>query len=214
VIDPILFQSFDLQLSKGDQRRFQIIEAAIECLGREGVQAANLEQVAKRLKTRRSHVTYYFKDWEDLLEAAIKYVIASAQRETIQKIGSASAPEQKILGMVEGAFVWAKKYPDQAAVYLYFHYACATEPRFRNLNAEIRGAGLRRLRALLAEMPGARHLPDSDRDEAARSLHCLMSAFLLEHLTVEGPGVRSKWLPFARGSVLAWLERAFNPRKV
>jgi AcrR family transcriptional regulator len=71
-------------LKKGDRKKLEIIEAAIDCLATEGIDNTTFDSIAKRIDTRRAHVAYHFKDKHMIFEAAISYILITYEH-TLQE---------------------------------------------------------------------------------------------------------------------------------
>src|SRR4051812_7506620 len=115
-IDPIYAQTFNMQPRKGDLRKFAIIQAAVHCLAEDAMEGGVFDRIGKRLKIRRTLVAYYFKSKDDLLEAAVQYIITTAQQLTIARVQVEKTPEGRLRAMWEAAFDWSEKHPEQARV--------------------------------------------------------------------------------------------------
>ena len=179
------FKTFPTAPRKGERRKLEILQAAVHSLAKEGFAGSTFDHVAKTLGVRRSHIAYYFKDREDLLEAVVKYVATVAQTVTLETVEIAKTAEDKIMAISDGAFIWARKYPEQAKVVLLFYYLCTYEKRFQKLQAHIREAGHQRIRALLATFAKG---SEPELDELAKALQGVMTGLVVEQCTV-GPGL-------------------------
>jgi TetR/AcrR family transcriptional regulator, transcriptional repressor of aconitase len=184
-LDPIIYQMFKTQLSKGDSKRAEIIQAAIHVFAHDGIEGGTLDRIAKRLKTRRSHIAYYYADKDDLLADVIQLIIANAQKITVDLLSTKKSPEEQILAMVEAAFEWAKLYPGQAKVLLLFFSVCVTRSKFRKLNTQIREIGYQRLRALLEKTLVEQTPSNSNLDDIARALHANMTGILIDFMATD-----------------------------
>src|SRR4051794_29101570 len=97
--DPILFQLFEFTPRKGDLRRLEIIKAAIACVYEEGIENTSFDKIGTRLGIGRAHVSYYFKTIDEVLELAVKYIIATAQQITVVHVTKAKTPLERIEAM-------------------------------------------------------------------------------------------------------------------
>lgn len=176
------FAQFPSQPRKGDHRKLEILRAAIACVAQSGYDGATLKAVAEHLGTRRSHIVYYFKDRDELLVGALQLVAVVAQSITVSCVSEAKTPLEKIVAISDGAFLWAKEYPDQAKFMLLFYYLCTYEETFRKIHFRIRETGFQRVRELLQSiLPEG--TPELGLDGLAKSLQVLMMGFLIEQLT-------------------------------
>jgi len=183
--DAIFFELFPHQVNKGDLKRYEIIGAAIDCFAKEGFEGGTFDAIAKKLKTRRSHIAYYFSDKDELFSSALRYIIAQAQKVTVEFIAQKKEPLEQVIAMSDAAFEWAKQYPKQAQVLMLFYYSAATSPKYKKMHSEIRKAGLSRIHALVREEFKRREfeIEDVDVDLHSRALHSLMTGFVLDQIT-------------------------------
>ena len=56
--------------SQGKRTKEQIIQAAITAFAEKGAHGVSLQEVSERLKIKRSHLVYHFKDTDELFRAA------------------------------------------------------------------------------------------------------------------------------------------------
>lgn len=148
-LNPLIQSLFQFEYRKGDIRKAHIIEAAIRCLTSYGLEKTTYELIGKEAKIKRSHVAYYFSSKEEIIEACVKYMTATAQALTVEKVKVASTPRDKILGVVEGAFAWVQKYPLHAKGFMAFYHLATYLPEYQKLNSEIRELGAQRLTVLV-----------------------------------------------------------------
>lgn len=201
-MNPVLVRTFDLSPGKGDLKRLEILEAAIPCIASEGFEGGTLAKIADKLKTRRSHVSYYYKDKHRLFEDVIRYVIATAQDISIRNIEAEGNAVDQIVAMSNAAFDWAEKHPDQAKVLMYFHFECCTKPHYRELNTRIREAGTKRIHSLLQAIPG-RKKSGLTLEQHARALQALMSGLVVDAITLES---RRSLKQMAAQSIRLWIQ--------
>ncbi len=147
--NPMYRLAFDIQPSKGDQRRVAVLEATLECIALYGIEGTNFESVGKQAGMLRAHVAYYFPDFAALIESAIKFVVANAQRITVENVMRAKTSRERLTAFIESAFEWAEKYPNHVPVVLQFYSYAATRKEYRKMHTEIRTMGAERLRAIV-----------------------------------------------------------------
>src|SRR5689334_19026745 len=151
-VDPLVFQLFDVAPRKGDLRKIAIIKSAIDCIATSGIENLSLETVGKRLGIGRAHVGYYFKTVSQIIDLVIQYIMANAQKITVEKVSAAKTPKGMLDAMVEAAFEWAHDFPEQASVYMLFFYYCTNDASKREVQKTIRQTGAARIEAILEKM--------------------------------------------------------------
>jgi len=163
---------------KRELRRQALIEEAITVLARHGVEATTLDRVGKKFKMKRSLVAYYFKNREELLISAARFVTQTAQGITIQKVTGAKNWEQRLRAIIEGALEWYENYPDQVTVFLLFYYYCSYNPKLKKSQSEIRAQGAERLATVIAMSPSA--LPKAKALHTARLIQALITGEIID----------------------------------
>jgi DNA-binding transcriptional regulator YbjK len=149
-MDQVFDQLFPPRHQKGDQRRFEIIEAALSCIAKLGIDQTNYSTIGKRLGIGRAHVAYYFESKDEILTIVMRYITATAQGITIDIVKDAKTWREQVLGIVLGAFSWAERHPRQVSVLFLFYYYAAKEKHYRDLHHVIREAGAKRIQLILA----------------------------------------------------------------
>ena len=205
-VDPAFHLLFELKPRKSDLKKMAIIQAAVASLAKDGFEGGTFDKVAKRLKTRRSHIVYYFKDRDELFMAVIKYVIATAQQITVEMVSAQTDPFEQVMAMGDAAFEWSEQHPEQAKVLTFFYFICGSDAKFRKLNSQIREAGEARLQALLgAAFKGK--VAKVNLEELAKGLQSVMTGLVLDSVTTEKPkGLGYREL--AKKICQSWLEKA------
>jgi DNA-binding transcriptional regulator YbjK len=183
----LYFETFGVGLSKGDQRKLQIIEAAIESFATKGIANTSLESIGKQLKVRRSHIAYYFSTLEELIEDAIKFVAATAQAVTVERLKTAHSSEERLAAFVEAPFEWCERYPRHAAMMMLFYHLCTYQPGLRKMHSAVRKAGLQRIEQIV--LLSCKSKPSATRvtkiAQVCGSIQNLITGNIIEHLTME-----------------------------
>ncbi len=175
-MDPIFARGFDVSPSKGDRRRFEIVQAAVRCIADDGLDGGILNRVAEKVGIQRSNVAYYFKTKEDLLEAAVRYAMLCGQALTQERIDRARSARERVDAITDGAFDWRERYPDQLRLLLLFYFHCMRSAPLRKLHSQFRKAGWERVRLILRESsPASRAL-----DSAAKAIQSEIMGILVE----------------------------------
>jgi len=181
-IDPRILELFEFKLKKGDQKRLEIIQAAIECMATIGFEMTTYEAIAKLIGTRRAHVNYYFKDKTEIILSCIHYIVANYQQTSIAHIEKAKTGKQMLDHYIEAPFIWAKKHPDELAVMLLFYYLCNIRPEYKELHDQVRAGGVARITYILKN---GLELDESDEviDLYAKNIISLISGAMMDAAT-------------------------------
>jgi AcrR family transcriptional regulator len=172
-MDPLYAQAFSSQLSKADRMRYSIIRGALPEIAKNGLDPALFGLVAERLGVRRSHISYYFETREELLLAAVKYSIANMQKSSVDLVQRETTADGRFRAMIEGGIRWGREFPEQARVFLLFHFYAASDPRFSEVSLALRASGQERVAAILAELA-----PKTPRAELLALGHEIYASFM------------------------------------
>jgi AcrR family transcriptional regulator len=141
---------FGDQPSKGTLKKFEIVQATIDCIATIGFEKTTYEAIAKKIGTRRAHIAYYFKDKQDIFKACIKYIVSNYHNVSQEHLSKASSPKDTLMKYVEGPYIWSKKYPQQLSSMLLFYYLCSVHDSYKELHDNVRTAGIDRIYDILA----------------------------------------------------------------
>src|SRR3954464_5821671 len=114
--DPVFFRLFAPNARKSDLKRAAIVRAAIDCIATVGIEGLSLDALGKRIGLHRSHIAYYYKEKREIIEAAIRVITSTAQEMTLDRVKQATKPKDQLIAVVDGAYDWARAYPNQVAV--------------------------------------------------------------------------------------------------
>jgi AcrR family transcriptional regulator len=165
------------------ERVLAILRSAFEVLHQEGFDRVNFESVGARCGMRRSHVAYYFKSREDLLESVFRFVAQSAQERVIQEMQRAEGPKEQIRALIEGHIGWAREAPEQVMVMMLFYFQAMRDPRFAELHGKIREIGAQRIQALIQLGLG---LPAASARASAKNIQALITGHLIDNFSTGG----------------------------
>tara|TARA_B110001454_G_C12723278_1_gene436233 strand:- start:31792 stop:32409 length:618 start_codon:yes stop_codon:yes gene_type:complete len=179
-INPIYYYSIDHKMGKADKRRLSIIQAAIKSMASEGYEGVNFERLSRKMKIRRSHIVYYFKDRNELVVAMVRYVVALAQELTVQHLSKKKTIEDKIHGICEATFLWADEYREHIQILVTFYALCGSQSTFRKLNTELKEVGSARIAELL-KMYDSKDSAVHIRNKA-RSIQSTIAGHVIEYI--------------------------------
>ncbi|MCO4794025.1 MAG: TetR/AcrR family transcriptional regulator [Bacteriovoracaceae bacterium] len=188
-IDPKILELFEFKLKKGDQKRLEIIHAAIECLATIGFEMTTYESIAKLIGTRRAHVNYYFKDKSEIILSCIHYIVANYQQTSIKHIDQARLGEEMLFHYIEAPFIWAKENPEELSVMLLFYYLCNIRGEYKELHDQIRDGGVTRISYILKN---GLNLKESDENInlQAKTIQNLISGSMMDAATTNLKSMR------------------------
>lgn len=137
---------------KGDLRRLEIVEAAIQCIAREGIARFSYEQLSEITGLKRSHINYYFPSLESLIEATFSHVIAHGQALTTKGLAAGAGRKDLFKVYIEATLGWFREHPSHVSTMLLFAHFSTFDPRCRELNVVAKKFGEERLYSLIREL--------------------------------------------------------------
>ncbi|MCB0406409.1 MAG: TetR family transcriptional regulator [Bdellovibrionales bacterium] len=177
--DNILRRILEFRPSKADRRRAMILEAVIEGIG-EGLEGSSVERISKRTRMRRSHVQYYFKNREEMLEAAIKYAISVSQEINVEYLKGLTSPEAMLRAYVEGTFEWFVREPSHRSVMALLLYFSTCYPPYRHISSQVAESSEQRLVAILKAKTSKKGKGDKAARALAKTIRLLVIGALID----------------------------------
>lgn len=185
---------FEPKLGRADRAMLSIIEGAIVCYAKAGIDGVTMDEIAKSSGVSRSLVIHYFKTQREVFNLAVKHIRLEFQRLAIRSIQVADTPIAKLEAYVDSTFQWIEKHPKHARVWLLHLYGCSVGVKERALNTELSDIGQTRIVALL-EAVGTAGLERSQLEWKAKLIQIIISGALLTALTenhaISKEGLRS-----------------------
>jgi TetR/AcrR family transcriptional repressor of bet genes len=83
-----------------DIRRRELLEAALEIVKREGLQATTLGRIAEQAGASKGIVHHYFKDKNQLIEQTMRYAHSRRREDLVKRLRSARHPGQRLGAVV------------------------------------------------------------------------------------------------------------------
>src|SRR4051794_18841680 len=163
--------------------RSRIVRAVIHSLAERGLSGTTFQSVGRLAKVQRTHITYYFPNYDELVQAAVHEVVATAQEITKKRLESAQSPREKCLAILHAAFDHIERNPSHGAVLTVFYHLCAYHPLFRQMNATFRRLGEERIEATLQEVLKSRRLSRKRLEHLTKSVQLLIFGYLHGYVT-------------------------------
>jgi TetR/AcrR family transcriptional repressor of bet genes len=152
-----------------DVRRQDMQKAAFDLLAESGFHGATLGKIAERLGMSRGIVHHYFKDKEELLEAAVRYGNRMISKHLAENLRRCETPRQRLDTIVEANFSEDIYILGRAQYWVSYCAQATVTDRFGRLlriqNSRMRSNLLHELRVLL---------PSNDAEQLADLLSMLM----------------------------------------
>lgn len=111
-----------------EQRRQQIVDAAITVMGRDGFAAASIDEITREAGISRGLVSYHFRDKAELLSAVLARC-QDAFREAVRDVAAQAAdPAESVRLATRRTLQQAYENPDLWRIFFYFTVAGFTDP--------------------------------------------------------------------------------------
>jgi AcrR family transcriptional regulator len=185
--DPIYLKLFDIEPSKKDLKKIEIVLAAIESIADVGLELTTFDSIAKRLKTGPSHIAYYFPNKVDIIDSAIKFALGTAQDITVRNIKRVKSSKSRIETIVRSTFEWARRYPKHVLIFILFQHLCTFEKEKRELHSQIRKVGRDRMIQVLKESEQKTPSSKKDLERLAHEIQNLTLGNLFECFVINSP---------------------------
>jgi AcrR family transcriptional regulator len=176
-------QIFNVKPGRGEERKIRIVKTMIECLASKGLEETTFDVLGKKLKMRRTHVAYYFANRDELVMAAIRYVVAVGQSVSIEHSARAKDWRGRMKAVIEGPFEWLTQNPEHACVMTLLYNLASHSKPYRELQSTIRNMGEERMVSCL-EPSG---IAVAKAREIARAVQAMMTGYLVGYFSSEYP---------------------------
>ncbi len=178
--NPLYFKLFRTKPRKGDLRRFEIVEATLRLLKKDGSSAISIESIAKSMGMLRSHIAYYFPDKALLFREVVELTIAIGHQFLVERMKSLKTPKELLEGYVEATFQWCDEHPEHFyAIFIMWEYSIKNKA-FMDLSNQFRKGGKERMQQII--MSGWKDENSKNSiPELAREVHNIVIANILEY---------------------------------
>lgn len=179
-------KKLEVARSKGEAMRMEILDKAIRCLAENGVAGTSFDVVAAMLKTRRSHIAYYYSDREDLIKDCIRSVIQSGRDISTEAIGIPRSTEEGLQRYISGTYLWLGQNSYYPQVWLLMIYMASIRKDFEEFYFETRRIATQRVASLLAIDSQIGSWTPSKISGLADEIQALITGFLVQAISSGG----------------------------
>ncbi len=158
-----------------------LVRAAYRLIASKGIERTTLQDITDSAGVSKALAVYYFKTKENLLLAAIRWVLARVAERMTGVVASVEAPEQKVLAMVDAIFVDPRRNRDFYLAYTALIGEAARNERFNELNATFRSIMNGAYADLIRSGEGTVFVVESV-EEAAMGVRALIDGLFLQWL--------------------------------
>lgn len=158
-----------------------LVRAAYRLIASKGIERTTLQDIANAAGVSKALAVYYFKTKENLLLAAIRWVLARVAERMTGVVSSVEAPEEKVRAMIDAIFVDPRRNRDFYLAYTALIGEAARNERFNELNVTFRSIMNAAYEDLIRAGEGSVFTVDSV-EEAAMGMRALIDGFFLQWL--------------------------------
>lgn len=155
-----------------NKSRESLLRAALICFIKEGFGGVSMHQIADEAQTSVQRLIYHFKRPEDLLIELAQMWGESGRLVTLEHLAGLmnAGPIEKIIGISDGMFIWAGRYPNFARLTPVIAQAVSKSEVIRDFQRRTFEIGMARTSGLVALCPKLKAEPESVRNEIARGV--------------------------------------------
>jgi TetR/AcrR family transcriptional repressor of bet genes len=114
-------------------RRDELMEAAIDVLGTEGLGGATIAVIASRAGMSTGLVNHYFESKEELLALAMRNLSNLFRRGILDLMPPDPTPQQRLKAIIDGSFLPQHFRGAKREAWMQFMLASQSEPRIKHL---------------------------------------------------------------------------------
>ena len=158
-----------------------LVRSAYRLIASKGIERTTLQDIADAAGVSKALAVYYFKTKENLLLAAIRWVLGRVAERMTGVVDSVDAPAEKVQAMIDAIFVDPRRNRDFYLAYTALIGEAARNERFNELNVTFRSIMNAAYADLIRAGDGTVFAVDSV-DEAAIGVRALIDGFFLQWL--------------------------------
>ncbi|MGC8121320.1 transcriptional regulator BetI [Marinobacter sp. VGCF2001] len=163
-------------------RRQQLIDATMEVIEAHGFQGATIGRIAEVSELSVGIISHYFGNKQGLLEACMRHLLASLQRDAAKLMSERSkAPREQLMAIVDANFSGAQTSAQSAKTWLAFWTQAMHNPDLMRLQR----VNERRLLSNLI-VPLRQLMPTEQARATAQTIAALIDGFWLRAALSEG----------------------------
>jgi AcrR family transcriptional regulator len=182
-----------------------LVRAAYRLIASKGIERTTLQDITDAAGVSKALAVYYFKTKENLLLAAIRWVLGRVAERMSGVVGSAEGPEQKVHAMLDAIFVDPRRNRDFYLAYTALIGEAARNERFNELNTTFRSIMNATYADLIRSGDGSVFVVDSV-EEAAMGVRALIDGLFLQWLEEsDWVAAHDRYRTMCAGAILRYL---------
>lgn len=156
-------------------RRDELMDAAIEVVGTEGLNAATVAMIASRAGMSTGLVNHYFESKEELLALAMRNLSNLIRRDILDLMPPDPTPQQRLKAIIDGSFQPQHFRGAKRMAWMQFMIAAQSEPRIKHLYALTGARFVSNIRYAIRPL-----VPAGDVEDASDGIAALIDGFFWE----------------------------------
>jgi TetR/AcrR family fatty acid metabolism transcriptional regulator len=158
-----------------------LVRSAYRLIASKGIERTTLLDIADAAGVSKALAVYYFKTKENLLLAAIRWVLGRVAERMTNVVDSVDAPAEKVQAMIDAIFVDPRRNRDFYLAYTALIGEAARNERFNELNVTFRSIMNAAYADIIRAGDGTVFAVDSV-EEAAMGVRALIDGFFMQWL--------------------------------
>jgi TetR/AcrR family transcriptional regulator, fatty acid metabolism regulator protein len=158
-----------------------LVRSAYRLIATKGIERTTLQDIADSAQVSKALAVYYFKTKENLLLAAIRWVLGRVAERMTGVVDSVDAPADKVQAMIDAIFVDPRRNREFYLAYTALIGEAARNERFSELNDTFRSIVNASYADLIRSGEGTVFTVDSV-EEAAIGVRALIDGFFMQWL--------------------------------
>ncbi|MGE4108823.1 MAG: TetR/AcrR family transcriptional regulator [Bacteriovoracia bacterium] len=194
---------------KGQERREQILNAAVHEFTKQGYAHTTLKSVALRARVQPSLVLYHFESVEAIFVEIVRREVLTGQQTAVDYVTRAKPGLDALLAMIDAMFDWIGNHRERQSLMCQFYALTFHNRVLQRLNAEIALTGRRRIQGIIEQGQASGQFGRGDAGALADVIQALITGMVLRVGTdPEGSDPRTlrqsvlaatrAWVPIAR----------------
>lgn len=182
-----------------------LVRATYRLISSKGIERTTLQEIADTAGLSKAMTVYYFKTKENLILAAMRWVLGRVAERMASALDSVDQPEEKVQLMIDTIFVDPRRNRDFYLAYTALISEAARNPRFNELNTTFRSIMNTTYADLIKSGEGGAFTVDS-AEEAAMGVRALIDGFFLQWLEeTDWAAVHERYKQACASAVLRFL---------
>lgn len=120
-----------------DSRRAEIVAAARQLVGEEGLEALTFGRLEKRLPYTRGVITHHFDSRDDIVDAVLESAVEEVDRATREQVVRGMSVEARIQAVLTTKVQGFLTHPEATHILLSFGTRAGFDPRGRRVNQRL-----------------------------------------------------------------------------